>query len=175
MRFVTPLRQPVGGTARDARDPLRRLEGASRAARDRMAGSKRYRGEAVGLTVSSVLMSQGEPPMLAGLISNESELADALEASSSGRFVVQLLGAAHRRLAQHYSGELPAPANLLAVAETPRGPVLEAVPDRVFCRVSSSKSFGWSLLVEAEVEDIEVGEAGKGLAWYHGGFHVLDG
>ncbi len=171
LRYGNPWEEPP-----DARDPLRRLRGHLVLPVTVWLAEALEEGEGpVGLTVSSVLMSQGEPPMLAGLISNESELADALEASSSGRFVVQLLGAAHRRLAQHYSGELPAPANLLAVAETPRGPVLEAVPDRVFCRVSSSKSFGWSLLVEAEVEDIEVGEAGKGLAWYHGGFHVLDG
>jgi hypothetical protein len=44
----------------------------------------------------------------------------------------------------------------------------------VFCRMTYNKPFGWSLLVEAEVEGTEVGEPGKGLGWYHGGFQVLD-
>ena len=51
--------------------------------------------------------------MLAGLISPASDFADVLTASASGRFVVQLLGSGHRRLAQHFAGELPAPEELL--------------------------------------------------------------
>jgi 3-hydroxy-9,10-secoandrosta-1,3,5(10)-triene-9,17-dione monooxygenase reductase component len=129
----------------------------------------------VGLTVSSVVLSQGAPPMLAGLISPASDFADVLTASASGRFVVQLLGSGHRRLAQHFAGELPAPEELLLTRPSPHGPLLEKVPDRLFCRMTDSKPFGWSLLVEAEVEGTEVGDpAGKGLAWYRGGFQVLD-
>ncbi len=129
---------------------------------------------AVGLTVSSTFLSQGEPAMLAGLVSTTSELGDILAESPSGRFVVHVLGAAHRRLAQHFAGELPAPAELLVTTPSAHGPVLEAVPDRIYCRLTTSRPFGWSLLVEAEVERTEVGEAGKGLAWYHGAFHVLE-
>jgi 3-hydroxy-9,10-secoandrosta-1,3,5(10)-triene-9,17-dione monooxygenase reductase component len=129
---------------------------------------------AVGLTVSSTFLSQGEPAMLAGLVSTASELGDILAESPSSRFVVHVLGAAHRRLAQHFAGELPAPAELLVTAPSAHGPVLEAVPDRIYCRLTTRRPFGWSLLVEAEVERTEVGEAGKGLAWYHGAFHVLE-
>ena len=113
--------------------------------------------------------------MLAGLISPASDFADVLTASASGRFVVQLLGSGHRRLAQHFAGELPAPEELLLTRPSPHGPLLEKVPDRLFCRMTDNKPFGWSLLVEAEVEGTEVGDpAGKGLAWYRGGFQVLD-
>ena len=126
-----------------------------------------------GLTVSSVVLSQGAPPMLAGLISPASDFADLLTASASGRFVVQVLGSPHRRLAQHFAGELPAPEELLTTRPSPYGPLLEAVSDRVFCRTTGHKPFGWSLLVEAEVEATEVGDAGKGLAWYRGAFQVL--
>ena len=112
--------------------------------------------------------------MLAGLISPASDFADVLTTSTSGRFVVQLLGSAHRRLAQHFAGELPAPEEQLATRPGSHGPVLEAVTDRVLCRMTDNKPFGWSLLVEAEVEGTEVGEPGKGLGWYHGGFQVLE-
>ena len=133
------------------------------------------RAPAVGLTVSSALLSPGEPAMLAGLLSTASDLVDALAASPSRRFVVHLLGGAHRRLAQHFASELPAPPELLVTRPSSYGPVLEAVPDRLYCRMTGRKPFGWSLLVEAEVEQTQVGEAGKGLAWYHGAYHVLEG
>jgi 3-hydroxy-9,10-secoandrosta-1,3,5(10)-triene-9,17-dione monooxygenase reductase component len=139
-----------------------------------VAAESADRGPVVGLTVSSVLLSQGEPAMLAGLVSPDSDLVDALVANSSGRFVVHLLGGAHRRLAQHFSGELPAPADLLVTAPSTHGPVLQVVPDRIYCRMTASRAFGWSVLIEAEVEQTEVGEAANGLAWYHGTFHVLE-
>ncbi len=129
---------------------------------------------AVGLTVSSVVVSLGAPPMLAGLISPASDLADVLEISTSGRFVVHLLNSVHRRLAQHFAGTLAAPEHLLVTRPSAHGPVLEAVTDRILCRMTGSKPFGWSTLVEAEVEGTEVGQPGKGLAWYHGAFQVLD-
>jgi flavin reductase (DIM6/NTAB) family NADH-FMN oxidoreductase RutF len=110
--------------------------------------------------------------MLAGLLSAGSELADAL-AGPPGRFVVHLLGGGHRRLAQHFAGELPAPPELLASRHSEHGPVLEAVADRMFCSVVSARPFGWSVLVEAEVGRTEVGQAGRGLAWYHGEFHSI--
>ena len=125
-----------------------------------------------GLTVSSVLLSEGEPPKLAGLVTPSSDLADMI-GSSSDRFVVHLLGAAHRRLAQHFAGDLAAPSELLVAEGSLYGPLLVAVGDRRLCRTTSVKPFGWSLLVEAEVESVQVAQAGKGLAFYHGAFHVL--
>ena len=184
LRYGDPWASPL-----EARDPVRRLRGhlvlpvtVWTAGTDGRRRGHRERSEPgaetmppVGLTVSSVVLSQGAPPMLAGLISPASDFADVLIASASGRFVVQLLGSGHRRLAQHFAGELPAPEELLLTRPSPHGPLLEKVPDRLFCRMTGNKPFGWSLLVEAEVEGTEVGDpAGKGLAWYHGGFQVLD-
>jgi 3-hydroxy-9,10-secoandrosta-1,3,5(10)-triene-9,17-dione monooxygenase reductase component len=179
LRYGDPWASPA-----EARDPVRRLRGhlvlpvtvwmTGTGSEDDEAARGGDTGAVVGLTVSSVVLSQGAPPMLAGLVSPASDFADALTAGSSGRFVVQPLASAHRRLAQHFAGELPAPEELLVTKPSPFGPVLEAVTDRVFCRMTSSKPFGWSLLVEAEVEGAEVGEPGRGLAWYHGAFHVLE-
>lgn len=173
LRYGDPWASPI-----EARDPVRRLRGhLVLPVTVWMAGDGDATdevGPAVGLTVSSVVVSQGAPPMLAGLVSPASDFADVLTTSSSGRFVVHVLGSAHRRLAQHFAGELPAPDELLATGRSPHGPVLEAVTDRVFCRMTDSRPFGWSLLVEAEVDESEVGDSGRGLAWYRGGFRVLD-
>jgi flavin reductase (DIM6/NTAB) family NADH-FMN oxidoreductase RutF len=184
LHYGDPWASPV-----EARDPVRRLRGhlvlpvtvwTIGAGNGGDAGGPGDAGEVddremptVGLTVSSVVLSQGAPPMLAGLISPASDFADVLTANASGRFVVQVLGSPHRRLAQHFAGELPAPEELLTTRPSPYGPVLEAVADRVFCRATGHKPFGWSLLVEAEVEATEAGDAGKGLAWYRGAFQVL--
>lgn len=128
----------------------------------------------VGLTVSSLVVGQGDPPVLAGLISPSTELADAL-VTPGVQFVVHVVGSGQRRLAQHFSGELPAPPELLATRPSAHGPVLEALGDRIFCRLTSSKPFGWSLLVEAEVTEVEVAGQSKALAWYHGAFHEVGG
>lgn len=129
-------------------------------------------GPLCGLTVSSVLIAQGRPPQLAGLVSPESDLAEAI-CKPGGRFVVHLLGAAHRRLAQHFSGELPAPAGQLQAEASAHGPVLKAVDDRLACRCLSWKDFGWSVLVEAEVDAVTGGPARAGLAWYHGSYRTV--
>jgi flavin reductase (DIM6/NTAB) family NADH-FMN oxidoreductase RutF len=125
-----------------------------------------------GLTVSSVLASQGEPPFIAGLVTPTSDLADML-VHPSNAFVVHILSAAHRRLAQHFAGDLAAPAELLVAESSFHGPLLAAVGDRLLCRTTSAKPFGWSLLIEAEIESAQVAQAGKGLAFYHGAYHVL--
>jgi len=175
LRFGDPWRDPP-----EAQDTLRRLRG-------RLvlpvtvwlawAGKGGAEEEPVGLTVSSALMSQGEPAMLAGLVSPASDLGERLqggnEVGGPARFAVHVLSAPHKRIAQHFAGQLPAPPELLAHRPSPYGPLLDAVPDRVLCRRVASKPFGWSLLVEAEVEDVRVGGEGKGLAWWRGQFHNL--
>lgn len=130
-------------------------------------------GEWAGLTVSSVLMAQGEPPRLAGLIGPDTDLADELQAA--GAFVVHVLDDRHRRLAQHFAGLLPAPDADLAAEATPHGPHLRAVDDRLDCRVQRCADFGWSLLVEAVIEESTLGTTatGPGLAWYRGQLHRL--
>lgn len=167
LRFGNPWAVPP-----TARDPLRRLRGhLALPVTVWLAGSPDSR-EPAGLTVSSVLIGQGDPGMLAGLVSPLSDLTGAVQPSGAP-FVVHVLSGGHQRLAQHFAGGLPAPPELLHSSPSPYGPVLDAVPDRAFCRSVGAKPFGWSLLVEAVVEAVEVSRAGNGLAWYHGGFEVL--
>ncbi len=154
------------------RDPLRRLRGHLVLPVTVWLADVPDAGEPAGLTVSSVLIGQGDPGVLAGLVSPLSDLASAIQ-QSGAPFVVHVLSGGHQRLAQHFAGELTAPPDLLGTSPSPYGPVLDAVPDRAFCRSVAAKPFGWSLLVEAVVEAVEVSPAGNGLAWYHGGFEVL--
>jgi 3-hydroxy-9,10-secoandrosta-1,3,5(10)-triene-9,17-dione monooxygenase reductase component len=124
----------------------------------------------VGLTLSSVLLTQGQPGRLIGLIGPDSDLAEAVE--QHGTFVVHLLAdrPEHRRLAQHFAGSLPADAAMLEVESSEYGPRLLAAPDQLACRVKDVRPCGWSQLVEAEVERTRLGAPARALLWYHGGF-----
>jgi flavin reductase (DIM6/NTAB) family NADH-FMN oxidoreductase RutF len=127
-----------------------------------------------GLTVSSVLLAQGEPGHLIGLIGPDSDVAEAI--GDGGLFVVHLLidRPDHRRLAQHFAGVLPADPNLLAVEASGHGPRLMAAPDQLACRAIASRAAGWSQLVEAEVADIRLGPPARPLVWYRGEFGRVD-
>jgi flavin reductase (DIM6/NTAB) family NADH-FMN oxidoreductase RutF len=118
-----------------------------------------------------VVIAQGAPAFLAGLIGPDTDLAEMI--SDTGTFVVHLLNDHHRRLAQHFAGTLPAPDSELVVAASSHGPVLSVVEDRLYCRVAGRRPFGWSLLVESVIERAEVGPAEPGLAWYRGRYHRL--
>jgi flavin reductase (DIM6/NTAB) family NADH-FMN oxidoreductase RutF len=123
-----------------------------------------------GLTVSSVLLAQGQPGRLIGLIGPDSDLAEAITAG--GMFVVHLLAdrPEHRRLAQHFAGALPADPTLLAVEASRHGPRLTAVADQLACRASNCRPAGWSQLVEAEVAETRLGPPVRPLLWYRGEF-----
>ena len=78
-----------------------------------------------GLTVSSLMVANGDPARLLGLVDPDSDLVEALE--STGRALVQLLGWEHRGLADAFAGTAPAPGGLFRQAEfeqTPWGPRL---------------------------------------------------
>jgi flavin reductase (DIM6/NTAB) family NADH-FMN oxidoreductase RutF len=117
-----------------------------------------------------VLLAQGQPGRLIGLIGPDSDLAEAIE--QRGTFIVHLLAdrPEHRRLAQHFAGALPADPALLKVDASTYGPRLLAAPDQLACRVSDRRDAGWSQLIEAEVADIRLGPVSRPLLWYRGEF-----
>lgn len=163
LRYGDPWADPVS-----ERDPVRRMRGRLPApVTVWTAGDTEW----AGLTVSSVLLAQGEPPWLMGLVGPDTDLADAV--AETGTFVVHVLGGDHRRLAQHFAGMLPAPDDQLVVRASPHGPVLVAVTDRLACRVIDQRPAGWSLAIDAVIEQVELGPGGQGLAWYRGGFDVV--
>ncbi|BCJ43529.1 hypothetical protein GCM10010168_41610 [Actinoplanes ianthinogenes] len=107
-----------------------------------------------GLTVSSVLVADGDPGRVLGLIDEESDFWDA--ASRAGRFAVTPLTPADRQLADRFAGLMPAPGGLFATGEwqqTAYGPVPAHAGAWAGCRLSAERPCGWALLVEAVVEE----------------------
>src|SRR5882757_9013403 len=65
-----------------------------------------------GLTVSSVLVADGDPGRVLGLIDEESDFWAA--AAAAGRFAVTPLTPADRQLADRFAGLMPSPGGLFA-------------------------------------------------------------
>src|SRR5687768_15838516 len=60
-----------------------------------------------GLTVSSMLVADGDPGRVLGLVDEESEFWDAAE--RAGRFAVTPLGPEDQQLSERFAGLMPAP------------------------------------------------------------------
>jgi flavin reductase (DIM6/NTAB) family NADH-FMN oxidoreductase RutF len=127
-----------------------------------------------GLTVSSVLVADGEPGRVVGLIDEESDFWSAAEAA--GRFAVAPLTPADRQLADRFAGLMPAPGGLFATGDwrpTPYGPVPQHVGTWAGCRLESHRPCGWALLVEGVIETVELGPAAAPLVHYRGRYREV--
>lgn len=113
-----------------------------------------------GLTISSVLVADGEPGQVLGLVDEDSDFW----ADEPLTWVVNVLGVGHRFLADAFAGTAPAPGGpfrLGAWTDSEWGPVLSETSGWIGVRRSSQspRHVGWGLLVEGTIEHIEVGDA----------------
>ena len=135
-------------------------------------------GRRVGWTVSSVLVADGEPPELLGLLDEDSELADVLPRSRT--LAVSLLGGPHQFLADAFAGLAPAPGGAFRLGswrDTAWGPVLVDAPAWLGVRVAGGEidHAGWTLLVRGTIEHAEVtDEAETVLGYLRGRYRHLD-
>lgn len=139
------------------RDPVRRMRG-------RLGGTVSLWTTGVGagragLTVSSLMIAAGDPAHALALVDPDSDLADAVE--DTGTAVVQLLEWPHRDLAEAFAGLAPAPGGPFTTGswvDTDWGPRLESATTWAGVRVTGhQREIGWSLLLDAVIEHIEVG------------------
>jgi len=112
-----------------------------------------------GLTVSSVMVANGDPARVLGLLDPDSDLRDVLEVT--GVAVVQLLHWQHRGLAEAFGGTAPAPGGPFRSGDFTRtdwGPRLADASTWTGVRVESIVPVGWSVLATCVVERLEVGD-----------------
>ncbi|BFU47926.1 flavin reductase family protein [Krasilnikovia sp. MM14-A1004] len=151
------------------RSPLRRLRGRLAAAVTLWTAP----GPA-GLTVSSLVVADGDPGRIAGLVDEESDFWDA--ASAAGRFAVMPLDVDDQQLADRFAGLMPAPGGLFAQGawdQTDYGPVPAGARTWAGCRLDGSLPYGWSLLVEATVETVQMDAAPDPLVHFRGRYRRL--
>lgn len=155
------------------RRPLRRFRGRLAApvtiwATDAPAGP-------AGLTVSSVLVADGEPGEVAGLIDPASDLLEAV--LGTGRVAISLLSAADRQLADAMAGLAPAPGGPFRMGQwqaSDWGPVLATSPGWLGVRLLGEPvEAGWSMLVRGVVEHSTIDEAVTPVAYVRGRYREL--
>ena len=109
----------------------------------------------IGLTVSSVLIGEGEPPSVLGLIAPDSPLWDALRARK--RFVIHILDQAQARIADQFALRYPGdPFEGLSVARSDYGPVVNEVSTRGKATLMSYIDAGYSLLIRGSIDEVEL-------------------
>lgn len=123
-----------------------------------------------GLTVSSVMVATGDPAHALALVDPDSDLADNVH--ETGTAVVQLLEWGHRNLAEAFAGVAPAPGGPFRAGswvDTQWGPRLEGASTWAGVRIAGEpREVGWSLLVDAVIEHVEIGEETEPLVHRRG-------
>jgi flavin reductase (DIM6/NTAB) family NADH-FMN oxidoreductase RutF len=153
-------------------DPVRRFRGRLGGAVSLWTAGEG--ADRAGLTVSSVMVANGAPGRVLGLLDPDATLTDVLE--ETGLAVVQLLQWDDRELADAFGGVAPAPGGpftLGAWTQTSHGPALVERP-RALVRVESTAEVGWSLLVTATVEEIAMVDDRRPLEHRRGRYRVRD-
>lgn len=155
------------GTPADARLPARRLRGRL-ASPVTVWTAYRAGGSPAGLTVSSILVAEGDPPEVLGLLDPLSDLWEAL--SDTGRCVVHVLAADQERAAERFALRFPGdPFESSAVEASAWGPVLSQVPTRASCALIGSTDAGYGRLVRAGIDAVTLDErAAPPLVYFRG-------
>lgn len=144
-------------------DPARRFRG-------RLTGTVALvTTERAGLTVSSLMVANGEPAQVLMLVDPDSDLAEGV--ARTGRAVVQLLSWRHRDLAEAFAGTSPAPGGPFRMAsfvDTQWGPRLADAPTWAGLSLASATDVGWSRLLTCVVQELEVGDDDEPLVHRRG-------
>jgi flavin reductase (DIM6/NTAB) family NADH-FMN oxidoreductase RutF len=140
------------------RDPLRRLRGRMPA--PVTVWTSGSGAERAGLTISSVLVADGEPARVLGLVDPDSALWD----EEPVVWVVNVLSSGHRFLADAFAGTAPAPGGPFTLgswSDTEWGPVLAETSGWLGVRRADvePRQVGWGLLLEGTIEHVEVTDA----------------
>ena len=158
------------------RDPVRRLRGRL-AAPVTLWTARDAAGDRVGLTVSSMLIADGEPSKALALLDPDSDLWEALEVTRTA--AVQVLTWPHRRLADAFAGLAPAPGGPFRMAEwddTAWGPVLSDASAWAGVRLvdDEPRRLGWAVAVEAIIERVDIAGDAEPLVHRRGEYVRLE-
>jgi 3-hydroxy-9,10-secoandrosta-1,3,5(10)-triene-9,17-dione monooxygenase reductase component len=156
----------------DERDPVRRLRG--RLAAPVTIITAGTGDDRAGLTVSSLMLAEGDPGSVHFLLGPTADVYDAM--TDTDRLVVHVLGHEHRTLSEIFAGRRPNPGGPfagVATTESAWGPVIDAIPDRAFCSGISAAEQGYSLLVSARIDEVVVADLTDPLLYFRGSYRNL--
>lgn len=121
--------------------------------------------------MSSLQVVAGDPGHVIGLLDPDSTFAERLAETRTA--VVQLLEWKHRDLADIFAGVSPAPGGVFTKGEwvdTAWGPRLSDASSWAGVRLVEREpvTIGWSVLVDAAIEHLEVGDEAQPLVHRRG-------
>lgn len=160
-------------TSADQRDPARRFRG-------RLAGpvtivTSGAGAHRTGLTVSSLVVAEGEPSRIYFLLGSTTDLFYGLE--ETGKFVVHVLEADDHALADVFAGLRPSPGGKFAAVEveqTEWGPVLADVKTRAYCTFEGGDEETFFIVAEGRIDKLELSDIEEPLVYFRGRYRKLD-
>ena len=151
----------------DLRDPVRRFRGRLAAPVTVItAGGPQSR---TGLTISSLVVAEGEPSRIFFLCGTATDLWSAIE--ESGGFVVHVLEESHREISDRFAGIRPSPGGLfvgLDPEDTEWGPVIPSIGTRAFCSFTGHTETSVYALVDGVVDRVDLSEITHPLQYFRG-------
>lgn len=160
-----PFRTPP-----ELRDPVRRFRG--RLAAPVTVVTAGTADAPAGLTVSSLLVAEGEPSYVHFLAGHATDLWDAIQKTRS--FVVHILEEEHRELSDRFALVRPSPGGPfagLAVSQTEYGPELASLGNRAYCRYVGHHDDAHHALVHGVIEDIVLHDLRHPLQYFRGEYY----
>jgi len=127
-----------------------------------------------GLTVSSLFVNEGEPGEIHMVIGPLTDLWEAITATE--RCVIHVADGRHAALADVFAGLRPNPGGIFAGTEilpSEWGPLIVDLPTRAYCTVVSMGERGWSGVVIAAVDHVDVAGLDDPLIHFRGAYRHL--
>jgi len=162
-----PFQDPV-----DQRDPVRRFRG--RLVSPVTIATAGAGDDRTGLTVSSLIVLEGEPGQVRLVVGPVTDLWARVE--KTRRFVVHVCRDDDRHVAEAFAGLRPSPGGIFAglkTLQTEWGPVLEDLDDRVFCTLHTMETVAYSGVVAGHIDRVETGDLASPLAYFRGRYRSL--
>lgn len=157
----------------DSRDPVRRFRGRLSAPVTIVTSGDE--SQRTGLTVSSLIVIEGEPGYVEAVVGPTTDLWDLTE--ETARFVVHVCTEENRGMAQVFAGLRPSPGGIFAGLELTQsewGPVIEGLGNRAYCTFERKREVGYSGVVMGRIDRVEVVDLTHPLAYFRGSFRGLD-
>lgn len=130
--------------------------------------------EQAGLTVSSLIVVEGEQPQIVLVVGPTSDLWDLI--GETGKLIVHICRENDNGRSDVFAGLRPSPGGVFAGSPTEMtdwGPVLADIADRAYCTVAKREEIGYSGLVTARIDEIEVSNFGDPLVYFRGKYRRL--
>jgi 3-hydroxy-9,10-secoandrosta-1,3,5(10)-triene-9,17-dione monooxygenase reductase component len=154
-------------TPAELREPARRLRG--RLAAPVTVWTAGGSGTETGLTISSLLVAEGAPALVLGLVSPTSDLWEAIR--DTGKFVVHILDEGNDVVSQRFAGTRPSPGGLFADVRTEKsewGPVLIDFGNRAMCSLQEGSEVGLQVLIRGAIDEIVLTDIDEPLVYFRG-------